>query len=127
MVPGAVLELLVGVQRDPRLGLALTLGAGGVLVELVDDTDTVLLPTTRREIREALTGLRVGPVLAGYRGRPADLEAVVAAVEAVAAFAVDQAERLLELEVNPLLVLPDGAVAVDALVRLAGPDSEEAR
>jgi acetyl-CoA synthetase len=119
MVPGAVLELLVGVQRDPRLGLGLTVGAGGVLVELVGDTATILLPATRREIRDALTGLRVGPVLEGFRGRAADLEAVVTAIEAMAAFAVDHADRLVEIEVNPLLVLADGAMAVDALIRLA--------
>jgi acetyl-CoA synthetase len=121
MVEGAVLELLVGVQRDPRLGLGLTLGAGGVLVELVDDTATLLLPTTRAAIRAALSGLRVGPVLEGFRGRAADLEAVVSAVEAIARFATDHADRLVEIEVNPLLVLPEGAVAVDALIRLAGP------
>jgi acyl-CoA synthetase (NDP forming) len=124
MVPGAVLELLVGVQRDPRLGLGLTLAAGGVLVELVDDTATLLLPATRDQIRSALTGLRIGPVLEGFRGRSADLAAVVAAVEAIAAFALDHADRLVELEVNPLLVLPDGAMAVDALIRLAGPHTE---
>jgi hypothetical protein len=60
-------------------------------------------------------------VLEGYRGADADLEAVVDAVEAIAAFAADHADRLVELEVNPLLVLPDGAMAVDALIRLAGP------
>jgi acetyl-CoA synthetase len=123
MVPGAMLELLVGVQRDARLGLGLTVGSGGVLVELMDDTATVLLPASRDEIRSALTGLRVGPVLSGFRGRAADLEAVVSAVEAVAAYAVAQADRLVEIEVNPLLVLPAsdprGAVAVDALIRLA--------
>jgi acetate---CoA ligase (ADP-forming) len=48
----------------------------------------------------------------------------VAAVEAIAAFALDHADRLVELEVNPLLVLPDGAMAVDALIRLAGPHTE---
>jgi succinyl-CoA synthetase beta subunit len=123
MVPGALLELLVGVQRDPRLGLGLTLGAGGVLVELVDDTATLLLPATPAQIRAALTGLRVGPVLEGFRGQAADLEAVVSAVQAIAAFALDHADRLVELEVNPLLVLPDGAMAVDALIRLAGPET----
>jgi acetyl-CoA synthetase len=124
MVPGAVLELLVGVQRDPRLGLGLTLAAGGVLVELVDDAATLLLPTTSADIRAALTGLRIGPVLEGFRGRLADLDAVVAAVEAVAAYAVDHADRLVEIEVNPLLVLPQGAMAVDALIRLAEPPAE---
>ena len=122
MVDGVVLELILGVQRDARLGLALTLGAGGVLVELVADTATLLLPATRLEILTALRGLRVGPVLEGFRGRPADLESVVSAVEAVAAFAVDHADRLVELEVNPLLVLGSGAMAVDALIRLAEPD-----
>jgi acyl-CoA synthetase (NDP forming) len=121
MVGGVVLELLVGVQRDPRLGLGLTVGAGGVLVELVDDTATILLPARRAEIRDALTGLRVGPVLEGFRGHGADLDAVVDAVEAIARFATDHAHRLVELEVNPLLALPSGAVAVDALVRLAEP------
>jgi acyl-CoA synthetase (NDP forming) len=120
MVPGALLELLVGVQRDPRLGLALTVGAGGVLVELVDDTATLLLPATRAQIRAALTGLRIGPLLTGHRGQVADLAATIDAIEAIAAFAADQADRLVEVEVNPLLVLADGAVAVDALIRLAG-------
>jgi acetyl-CoA synthetase len=127
MVEGAVLELLVGVQRDPRLGLALTVGAGGVLVELVGDTATVLLPTSPTEIRTALRSLRLGPVLEGFRGHAVDLEAVVSAVESVAAFAVDHADRLIEVEVNPLLVLPEGAMAVDALIRLAGPRPEEER
>ncbi|WP_151082828.1 acetate--CoA ligase family protein [Nocardioides cynanchi] len=121
MVPGALIELLVGVQRDPRLGLGLTVGAGGVLVELVDDTATLLLPATRPQIRAALTCLRIGPLLTGHRGRVADLAAAVEAIEAIAAFAIDHADRLVEVEVNPLLVLAEGAVAVDALIRLAGP------
>ncbi len=122
MVDGVVLELIVGVQRDARLGLGLTLGAGGVLVELVDDAATLLLPVNRADIRRALTGLRIGPVLEGFRGRVADLEAVVSAVESIAAFATDHADRLVEIEVNPLLVLPEGAMAVDALIRLAEPE-----
>jgi hypothetical protein len=92
---------------------------GGVLVELLDDTTTILLPATRAEIRAALAGLRVGPALEGYRGRDADLDAVVDAVGAIGRFATDHADRLVELEVNPLLVLPRGAMAVDALIRLA--------
>jgi succinyl-CoA synthetase beta subunit len=123
MVDGVVIELIVGVQRDPRLGLGLTLGAGGVLVELVDDTATLLLPATRGDIRAALAGLRIGPVLAGFRGTVADLDAVVAAVEAIATFATDHADRLVEIEVNPLLVLAEGAMAVDALIRLAEPNA----
>ncbi|MGH3483746.1 MAG: acetate--CoA ligase family protein, partial [Nocardioidaceae bacterium] len=122
MIDGAVLELIVGVRSDAQFGLALTLGAGGALVELIQDTTTILLPATAEDIRAALRHLRVWPALAGFRGRTIDLDPVVDAIVSVTAVAGDHAERLVELEVNPLLVLPDGAVAVDALIRLAEPD-----
>jgi acyl-CoA synthetase (NDP forming) len=121
MVDGAVLELIVGVRSDAQFGLALTVGAGGALVELIQDTITILLPATADDIRAALRRLRVWPVLAGFRGRTVDLAPVVDAIANVAAIAYDHAERLVEFEVNPLLVLPDGAVAVDALIQLAEP------
>jgi acetyl-CoA synthetase len=126
MVDGVVAELLVGVGRDPQVGLHLTLGAGGVLVELLADTATVLLPAQRDEVLRALTGLRTWPLLAGFRGPGADVDAVLDAVEAVAACAAALGDRLVDLEVNPLLALREGAVAVDALVRLT-PTAEEVR
>ncbi|BAN50460.1 acetate--CoA ligase family protein [Metapseudomonas resinovorans] len=119
MADGVVAELLVGVTRDPQFGLALTLGAGGILVELLADARTLLLPTSRTEIEQALRGLRCFTLLDGYRGKPkADIGALVDAVEAIARYAESQADRLLELDVNPLLALERGALAVDALVRL---------
>lgn len=122
MIDDAVLELIVGVRSDPQYGLALTVGAGGALVELIQDSTTILLPATADDIRAALHPLRVWPMLAGFRGQSVDLAPVVDAIAKVTAVAADYAERLVELEVNPLLVLPDGAVAVDALIRLAEPD-----
>jgi succinyl-CoA synthetase beta subunit len=122
MVEGAVAELIIGVVRDPAHGLALTIGAGGVLAELLADAGTLMLPTTEAEMRAAIAGLRTAPLLGGFRGRPrADLDAVVRAVTAVQNFATAHAGRLLELDINPLIVTADGAVAADALVRLAGP------
>ncbi|HWQ13496.1 MAG TPA: acetate--CoA ligase family protein [Roseiflexaceae bacterium] len=121
MARDGVAELIVGVSRDPQFGLALTVGAGGVLVELLQDAATLLLPVSRAEVRRALASLRSYALLEGYRGRPrGDLEAAVDAVLAVARYAEAEAGRLLELDVNPLLVLPEGrgAVAVDALIRL---------
>jgi acetyl-CoA synthetase len=117
MVGGALLELIVGVHRDEQFGLALTIGAGGVLAELVGDTVTLLMPATGEEVRAALRSLRIWPLLAGYRGPGANVDAVVASVEAVLAYAHAHADRLVEVEVNPLVVRTDGAVAVDALVR----------
>ncbi len=122
MVSGAVAELLVGVGHDPQFGLALVIGAGGELVELIDDTATLLLPTDRAAVAEALESLKVCRLLDGYRGRPkGDKAAVIQAMLAIAAFAQDRRNELLELDVNPLLVLPEGVVAADALLCLADP------
>lgn len=128
MVTGTVAELILGVLRDPAHGLALTIGAGGVLAELLADTATLVMPAGEDEIRTAVAGLRTAPLLAGFRGRPrADLDAVVAAAMALQSFAEAHADRLLELDINPLMVTTDGAVAADALVRLAAPEAADAR
>ena len=119
MVGDAVAELIVGVVRDPVYGFTLTIGAGGVLTELLGDSATLLVPASDAEIRAALADLRVAPLLSGYRGKPAaDLEAIVSAVLAVQRFVAAQADRLEELDINPLMATAEGAVAVDALIRL---------
>ena len=122
-VGGAVAEVIVGVRYDPTFGHALLVGAGGVLVELIEDRRTLLLPTTRAAIESAVDSLRVSKLLRGFRGRrAADRGALVDALEALARLAWRERERLYEIDVNPLLVLGegDGVVAVDALVTLAG-------
>ena len=122
MVGGTVAELIVGVGRDPQFGLFMTLGAGGIFVELLRQVEQVLLPASRAEIESALARLPLHSVLAGYRGRAGcDMPALIDAIEAVAAFAMVHGEGLEELDVNPLLALPQGAVAVDALIRMREP------
>ncbi|MFJ7282175.1 acetate--CoA ligase family protein [Pseudomonas sp. NPDC099000] len=112
-------ELIVGIKRENDFGLALVIGAGGVLVELLKDSRSLLLPTTDGAIRQALSSLRSAALLQGFRGREAaDLDALVAAIRAVADYACENAGLLLELDVNPLLVGADGTTAVDALIRL---------
>ena len=116
---GFVAELIVGVQRDPTLGLLLTVGIGGTLVELLADTETLLLPTTADDVREALGGLRGSALLEGHRGSPkADVEAAVDTVLAIARFAAASRATLEELDVNPLAVAAEGqgAIALDALL-----------
>ncbi len=120
MITGTVAELLVGVVRDPAHGFVLTLGAGGVLTEVLRDTASLLVPSSADDIRNALGKLKIAPLLAGYRGQPAaDMDAIVAAVEAVQAYVMQNADTLGEVEINPLLCTPDKAVAVDALIRKA--------
>ncbi|MEM6624557.1 MAG: acetate--CoA ligase family protein [Pseudomonadota bacterium] len=119
MVADSVAELIVGVTRDPVYGYTLTIGAGGILTELLGDSVTLLIPSSVDAVREAIGGLRIARLLNGYRGKPAaDLDAVVQAIMAVQAYAVQEAGRLVELDVNPLLATPTGAVAADALIVL---------
>ncbi len=107
MVEGGVAELIVGVTRDPLFGPLMTIGSGGVLVELLKDSATLLLPANRHDIEAALAGLKLYPLLTGYRGRKrADLAAAVAAIEGIADFATRHAVE--ELDINPLIVAPRG-------------------
>ena len=120
MASEVVAEIIVGISRDPQFGLALTLGAGGIWVELLKDSTTLLLPVSGKDIHAALQGLKIWPLLQGYRGKPAgDVEALVDAISAIAAYAQAHADSLLELDVNPILVLPQGVLAVDALIHLS--------
>jgi acetate---CoA ligase (ADP-forming) len=94
-------------------------GAGGILVELVEDAAMLLLPTSAEEVEAAIRRLKIAKLLAGYRGKPAaDMAALVKSIMAIATFAEAHRDTLLELDVNPLMVRADGAVAVDALVVL---------
>lgn len=119
MITGTVAELIVGVTRDPAHGFVLTLGLGGILTELIRDTASVLIPTSRDDLREALGSLRTGALLTGYRGRPAaDVEAVLDVVMALQDLVRDNAGQLHEIEINPLICRGDSAVAADALIRM---------
>lgn len=119
MVKNAVAELIVGVGRDPQFGLFLSVGAGGIFVELLQQVEQLLLPTDRAEIERALQRLPLFAVLAGFRSRAGcDLDALIAAIQAIARFATDHTDSIEELDVNPLLALPHGVVAVDALIRM---------
>jgi acyl-CoA synthetase (NDP forming) len=121
MVTGAVAELIIGLTSDPQFGTALVVGAGGILTELLKDSVSLILPTTRPEIERALRSLKVWTLVEGFRGRSGDAEAVIRAVEAVARFADANRGLVEELDVNPLLVLSDGAIAVDALIKMRIP------
>jgi len=115
----ALAELIVGVTRDPQFGLVLTIGSGGILVELLKDAKTLLMPAGRGEIEAALASLKSAPLLAGYRGRPpADIDATIAAILAIQKYAISNANSLVELDVNPLLIgaQGQGVFAADALV-----------
>ncbi|PWJ80984.1 acyl-CoA synthetase (NDP forming) [Pseudaminobacter salicylatoxidans] len=119
MVEGGVAELIVGVTRDALFGPVMTVGTGGVLVELLQDSATLLLPASRDEVEAALKNLRLYPLLDGYRGRArADVSAAVDAILAISRFVQENAHTIEELDVNPLIVCGEGKGAwiADALL-----------
>ena len=119
MVTDGVAELLVAVLRDPAHGFVLTIGAGGVMTEILMDVATRLVPATAQDVRAALTELRLYPVLRGYRGSPGiNIDALIQAVLGVQSFVLETAAHLEEVEINPLICTPDRAVAVDALITM---------
>ena len=119
MLTDVLAELLVGVTHDPAHGYVLTLAAGGTLTEILKDSFSLLVPASQDHVRTALEQLRIAPLLAGYRGAPpADMDAVLDAVDAIQSYVM--ANPVAEVEVNPLMVMADRAVAADALIRTGG-------
>lgn len=118
MVSGGV-EMIVGIVHDPQFGPVVACGAGGVLVELIKDLTVRLTPISPEDAAEMLRGLKTYPLLQGYRGSPpCDVGALQDILLRVSALA-DDFPRIVELDLNPVLALPAGAVILDARVRVA--------
>jgi acyl-CoA synthetase (NDP forming) len=110
-------EMALGIVRDPMFGPLVLVAAGGVLVELLHDRRLALPPVDAAGARRMIDGLRSRPLLDGLRGAPAaDVEALAEAVARLSALATDLGDLLDAVDVNPVIVGPDGCVAVDALV-----------
>lgn len=125
MVQSPIAELIVGVTRDTQFGLVLTIGSGGILVEILKDTVTLIIPVSRTQIEESVLGLKSAPLLAGYRGKAkANLSATIDAIMAIQDYAISKSELLIELDVNPLLLCADSAYAADALIITHIPQGE---
>jgi len=115
-----VQEAIIGLKREPAIGPLVTLGVGGIFTEIYDDIVVRRAPVSVVEAREMITGIRGFRISAGYRGRlRGDLDALAAAVAAFSRLSA--LDRILEAEINPVAICPDGegVVAVDGLVRLA--------
>lgn len=116
-VQDTIAELLVSVIHDPVHGLLMTIGAGGISTEVLNDSVHCLLPTSREELESQLNQLRCAPLLNGFRGRAAvDRTILIDALLSVQQAALQLGERLVELEINPLLCGENTCTAVDAYV-----------
>jgi acetate---CoA ligase (ADP-forming) len=120
LIEGGV-EMILGIHRDPQLGPIILLGMGGVAVDLFNDLAIRLLPIGRRDAETMIAELKTSRLLSGFRGtKPCDVGALVDAIVCMAAMGDALADRLVEAEINPLVVLPEGrgVCAVDGLVVL---------
>jgi acyl-CoA synthetase (NDP forming) len=115
------LELVLGLHRDPEMGLVVMAGSGGVLLELVADVAFCVPPVSPEKARHLIGRTRAGKLLDGYRGsRPLDSEAVVAALVGLGNLAADLKDVIESIDINPFVALPrgQGGLALDALVVL---------
>jgi hypothetical protein len=114
-------EVLVGTQRDPVFGPVVTVGAGGVLTELLQDVQVRLAPVDAASAREMLARTRiVGRLCEGYRGSsPVHLDALAEQIALLSEVAWANRAAVAGIDLNPVLARPDGAYALDALIAAA--------
>jgi acyl-CoA synthetase (NDP forming) len=110
------LETVIGTKRDPIFGPVVMFGLGGIYVEVLKDVTLRLAPVDHATAKEMIRAIKGYPLLAGARGRPpADLDALADVLVALSRFAAAHAD-VASAEINPFIALPDGGVAVDALI-----------
>src|SRR4029077_7778508 len=111
------LELVLGLNRDPEMGLVVMVGSGGVLLELTKDVAFAAPPITREKARAMIERTHAARLIRGYRSSPArDADAVIEALLALGRIAEDLADVVQSIDINPFVVLPRGGFALDALV-----------
>jgi acyl-CoA synthetase (NDP forming) len=119
---GAGVEMIVGLTEDSVLGSSLTIGAGGIYAEILSDVSVRPLPVDAQDISEMIDALKVARLLEGARGaRPADRQGFIDLALRVARLAASAGGAIAELDLNPVIVRPDRAIAVDALIIAADP------
>ena len=116
MISGGI-ETVLGVNNDPVFGPTVMFGLGGVFVEVLKDVAFRVAPFGTEEARRMIDEIRGRAVLDGARGAPpADIEALANAISTLSIFAVENSDNIQTIDINPFIVLPKGAVAVDALI-----------
>ena len=116
-----VAEVILGITRDPQFGPAVVYGTGGILVEILKDSTIGLPELTKEEALKMIRGTKGYRLLTGFRGAPkADVDALANTLVKVSKLAAEGADKVAGLDINPLLVYPEGegVLAVDALIEL---------
>ena len=118
MIDDTIVELLIGIVHDPAHGMLLTIGAGGILTEILSDTSSLLLPSSEDDVLECFNQLKISKIAKGYRGfSGVDVNQIVDAIMKIQEFVLDNRDKVFEIEINPLLVTSSEVIVADALIR----------
>ena len=121
MLEKPIAELLVNVRTDSQFGMVMTIAAGGILTELLADAVTILLPTNRNDLGNAIMSLKISKLFDGFRGREKiDMEQLVTSLLDLVEGVRNAAIRIKEIEINPLFVYKRKVCAVDVLICVGG-------
>jgi len=115
------LEMILGIKQDPLFGPVIVCGLGGIFVEVLQDVSIGIPPLSLEQARQLVTRLRGWPILSGARGRsPVDIETLSGAIVGMSRLALAEGNKLVALDINPLIVYPQGkgVIAVDVLVHI---------
>ena len=126
MMPSDGVEGLLGMLRDPDFGPVVVFGSGGILVELLKDSTLRLPPVSHGEALAMICSTRGAALYRGFRGSPpADVDALADAIVRVSRLAIDLGDLVRAVDINPLIVLPQGqgVCAVDALVEVSSQEN----
>ncbi len=119
MVNDTVAELIIGIKIDNQFGPVIVIGAGGIYTELFRDTETLLTPINKNQIKCAINKLKISKIIKGYRGKnKGDMEEIVNTIMKLSKFAEKNAHKIIEVDINPLIVREKGkgVIAVDAMI-----------
>lgn len=119
MLPTPLVELMVNIRQDPDFGLVMTIASGGILIELLSDAVTLILPARTSEILNAIDQLKVAKILNGYRAsQPVNKQQLVSTINQIVEYAIANKDRMAEIEINPLFIYADTTYAVDVLTQI---------
>ena len=118
MQPSPLGELLVGIFYDQQFGYVMTIASGGILANLLEDSISILLPASSREIDSSLKKLKINKLFSGYRGKKQiNRELLLNNLKKLSDFVIDPNNKIQQLEINPLFVFEKNNVVVDAIIR----------
>ncbi len=109
-------EVIIGAVRDPQFGPTVMFGLGGIFVEVVKDVSLCLAPVNEKEAREMISEIKAYPLLTGFRGsKPLDISSIAKAILSISQI-ITTIPQIMEIDLNPLFVYPEGIIAVDARI-----------